>query len=311
MTCEDRAAGLLPFYATGSLDERERRAVEAHLVGCAACRTDLALWTSVNHSVRGDAPTVAPPACERALAKTSVGRGFSPGGGGFSPGAIAARSATADRAPLHVRAWALLVAQVPLVGSDIWISSAVVMAIGYALAVVVRQPSVFDGVAPLAAAGTIAAVYRPTRDPAFEMTLATPTSPRQILLARLVLVFGYNLTLGLVASLGLAAVLPSGLMGAMIAGWLAPMTFLSALALVLSLVIGAPNAMAVSFGMWVLRGMSAGHVQFQGGEFLRSAAALYQQAWHQSAWLVPASAGLVAIAVWLAGRPERSLNAAA
>ncbi len=288
MTCTHKAADLLPVYAAGTASAGECREVEAHLAHCESCRTDLATWEAVGGAVSDEsaAAAMATPACERALAKV-----------------------VSRRASLVERAWTFLVAQVPLVGSDIWLASALVMAVGYVVAVLVGRQAVLDAVAPLVASGAVAAVYRPSRDAAFELVLATPTSPRQILLARLVLVFGYNLALALAASLALAAALPHSVLGAIIAGWLAPMTFLSALALVLSLAIGAGNAMAVAFGLWLLRGFPAAHPQFPGADAARAIAAAYRHAWHESAWLMVLAAVLVAVALWLAGKSERPLAA--
>lgn len=42
MTCDARAAELLPFYWNGSLEPAERAEVERHLADCATCRTALA-----------------------------------------------------------------------------------------------------------------------------------------------------------------------------------------------------------------------------------------------------------------------------
>jgi anti-sigma factor RsiW len=49
---------LLPWYATGHLDEDQRLAVEAHLQGCAACRQDLQ-WERGLHALVGQP---SPPA---------------------------------------------------------------------------------------------------------------------------------------------------------------------------------------------------------------------------------------------------------
>ena len=53
------------------------------------------------------------------------------------------------------------------------------------------------------AAACVSFIYGPENDLAYELALSTPTSPRTILLARLALVFGYNLGLVPIATLGL------------------------------------------------------------------------------------------------------------
>jgi hypothetical protein len=83
------------------------------------------------------------------------------------------------------------------------------------------------------------------------MALATPTSPWQILVARLALVFGYNLVLALAASLALLPVLPGSLLGSLILGWLGPMTFLSAVALAFSFWLGNDGTIAVTYPAWI------------------------------------------------------------
>jgi anti-sigma factor RsiW len=60
MTCND-SAGLVGRYADDELDERERRALDAHLAACAACRSALAEQLDVLNVLRA-APEVAVPA---------------------------------------------------------------------------------------------------------------------------------------------------------------------------------------------------------------------------------------------------------
>jgi hypothetical protein len=161
--------------------------------------------------------------------------------------------------------------------------------------------------APLVTAASLAVLYGPEHDPAAELTLSTPTSPWKILLARVTLVFGYNLVLGVAVSLLLQAFIPVNLNG-LILSWLAPMTFLSALALVLSLWIGTANALLVAYAGWLAQfipflmrpmGLVGWFARFGEG---------YVQFWQSPAILLTAAVLLFAAALWSAHFPERSLR---
>jgi len=52
------AEELLPWYATGQLDEADRVRVEEHLSSCARCRDELTFERRIVHDVRGAAPEV-------------------------------------------------------------------------------------------------------------------------------------------------------------------------------------------------------------------------------------------------------------
>jgi anti-sigma factor RsiW len=54
----DAAEELLPWYATGQLDEPERIRVEEHLSSCSGCREQLAVERRLIHEFRGQAPEV-------------------------------------------------------------------------------------------------------------------------------------------------------------------------------------------------------------------------------------------------------------
>src|SRR5437763_12902748 len=52
------AEELLPWYATGQLNEADRVRVEEHLSSCARCRDELTFERRIVHDVRGSAPEV-------------------------------------------------------------------------------------------------------------------------------------------------------------------------------------------------------------------------------------------------------------
>ncbi len=139
MSC--KFAELLPQYAAGTLDEASSRAVAGHLDSCLECREELALWRQVGAAIR--AAHAADPMPSPAL----VGRALT--------------RVRRARPSLAARAWALLVAQVPLVRREIWPASALVMAIGTLVAALLgdqRGWTVVQALAPIvAAAGLLGA----------------------------------------------------------------------------------------------------------------------------------------------------------
>ena len=291
MSCDNRVQELLPLYAAGTLDPAQRRQVDAHLATCAECRGELALWQGIGAAVTAeDRALPAPPMAlvDRALAR-----------------------ARNSRPNIVLRAWALLRAQAPLVRREIWLTSALVMALGYLVTLVGSRDNPTTGVievlAPLIAAAGVAMIYGPENDPGLELALATPTSPRQVLLARLALVFSYDLALAVAASLGVILIMPAAPLMTLVLGWLGPMAFLSALALVLSLCIGAGNAVTVAMILW-LGGRLAASPQLAspGGltPALVAAAQAYALAWQSPALLLGLTGALLLAALWLAGRQE-------
>ncbi len=292
MSDHDLLNELLPLYAAGQLDEPRRRRVAAHLADCPECQADLELWRSVSVAIRAADQRLEAPT---GLAQKTLQRVRQP-----------------RRPNLLLRAWQMLRAQARLVQGELWPASAAIIAIGYFLAVMADNAGVIRALSPMVASACIAVIFRSENDPAVELELACPTSPRQILLARLALVFGYNFLLSLAASLALLPVLPAlkvGPLDVLVLGWLGPMAFLSSAALLLSLLIGASNALTVAYLAWLLQFVNQGlvrtnlHVQAE----INTALAWYQQLWQQPVVLVGLSLVLLVGALFLAGRSERSL----
>jgi hypothetical protein len=281
---------LLPLYAASQLQGEERGKIENHLSSCQQCQDELRLWKAVAVEIDiADRSLNAPPA----LANQALER-------------IHKRSGLA-LALQH--AWQLLRTQALLVQSEMWPASAMVMAMGVIVAMVSDKAGVIFFLAPLVAASTLALLYGPENDPALELSLSTPTSPWKILLARLSVVSGYNLLLTLAATLMLLYIIPPGMLGAIILGWLGPLTFLSALALLLSIWLSTSSAIAIAYSLWLLQ-----YIPFRAlGPWINSTAwapiiTAYQQFWHNPWLLLPLAMLVTGLALWSANRTTSRLT---
>jgi len=281
---------LLPLYAAGQLSEAERADLAAHLITCTACRADLELWQGVAREIRTtDRLLTAPPdLAERAL-----------------------KQAEPHSRPwlACLRAWELLRAQTFVVQREMWPATAAVMALGVIVAVLSGHTEFVYFVAPMAAAASLAMLTGQENDPAYELTIATPTSPWKILLARLSIVSAYNLLLALAAILALLLFASPGPLGALLLGLLAPMAFLSALALLLSQWMSTGNAVVIAYVLWV-----AQYVTYQSisnwvvSPTWAAVIAAYRQFWQNPILLLSFSLLILAAALWSANRPASRLN---
>ena len=296
---------LLPEYATGNLGVDQRRQVELHLSTCDECQEDFALWRLVSSEIQAQNRLLKSPVdlTERVISSSqrSIHTTFSP-----------LKQAANFRQRL-THAWLLLQSQAPLVRREIWPASAAVLLIGFAVTILSGQWGFLSAIAPLVAAGAIAALYGTENDPAFELTLATPTSQRQILMARVALVFSYNLVLALIANLALIPFNPGLVPGVLILEWLGPMAFLSGAALLLSLWVGTSSAVTITYLAW-LGQLIAQKVLHNPGVIgiptpvLFEVLAGYLNLWANPALLLPLGLLLFVVALWRAGRYEVNLG---
>ena len=284
MNEHERYSELLPFYAAGTLNEEQARAVEKHLSNCTHCQEDLALWRAVAVEITTTSCTALPPisAVQRSLKQLRSQQSLP-----F----------------LFQCTWQLIRIQAPLVRREIWLASALVIALGVISALIIEKAAFLQALAPLVAAACMALLYGPENDPALELTLSVPTSPWQVLLARMVLVFGYNLALTIIAGLGLMALLPGEVLSSLALNWLAPMAFLSALSLMLSMVFGTGNAIAVSYLAWMLRWTwGIENLPFQPADFFITFFDTYIRFWENPLLLLVLAVILSALGLWLAGK---------
>ncbi len=275
----------LILYVADQLDEPERGRFEEHLSSCAECQADLQLWRAVRQEVVGSQPTAAAPAH---LAEQALDRVHHP---------------TTPRSALR-RVFQLLRSQALLVQREMWPASAAVMALGAAVAVVSRHAEFIYFITPLVAAASLSFLFRPEHDPAHELLLAAPTSAWKLLLSRLAIVSAYDLLLAFAALSVLMLAFPPGLLGTLAVGLLAPMAFLSALALLLSLWIGTGQAIAITYSLWLIQYATYQLV----GTWMRSPAwtvvvHAYQVFWQRPALLLALSVPLLLLALRSANRP--------
>lgn len=273
---------LLPFYVSGALEPADRKRVGAHLEQCATCQEEVLFWGEVAQVVQeADAavplPSLRVPEPETArVAPTGLGH--------------------------HLRrAFQILWAQVLVLDRRLWLASALAVGAGLVLAIAGYQDASdrwVEMVSPLVAALGIAFMEHPRQDPAWELVLASPLSPRTLILARAALIFGFNLVVAMMVTLALGGS-PWGLLERVVFEWLAPMTCLSALALLLAVVQGPEVGASVAFLLWGVAQRWIGltiPIWPQLADALRAAIT--------GPWAWATGAALLGAALWLAGREE-------
>jgi hypothetical protein len=252
MRCTDPIQDLLPWHVKDMLETQERKRVEKHLLECAVCRNHQAAYRQFIQALMSRRPEGTPPSADTLLARLShpIHRDRL---------SIADLKAKAN----HCWPWLLLCSQERVVRREIWTASALVMILGVLVTFAVHGPhSSISGLpfvllSPIIAAIGVAFLYGSAVDPALEIELATPTSTRLILLARLSLIFGFDLGMGLIGSVALAGLLPEISLWPLVMTWLAPMAFLSALAFLLTVLSSNPGiAVLVSLVLWAVQNLT-------------------------------------------------------
>ena len=223
---------LLPFYLAGTLDEQQAAAVKVHLETCPICAKDLVFWQEVEGAVQAEITPMKVPqhVLENALSAIRVKE---------------------ERPNLMTLSWQILKAQIPMFAKEIWPTSLLILLIGFVITILVDRAGFLFAIAPLVSVAGLSFIYSKDYDPAFELVLSTPVSQIQLLLARSGLVFGFNLIAVGLLGLGLSLHFSREVIWPLLQGWLAPMTFLSALALCLSVFTKPGNAIFVTYGLWL------------------------------------------------------------
>ncbi|MGE5377857.1 MAG: anti-sigma factor family protein [Bacteroidota bacterium] len=275
----------LVLYAAGQLEGSERAEFEAHLAGCTDCQEDLKIWMAVSDEIVISASTASAPLHLSDSALDAIHRPSKP-------------------AQVFHRAGQLLRAQAFLVQREMFPATAAVMALGVIVALLSKHVEFMYFIAPMVAAASFTVLFGTEQDPAYELILSTSTSPWKVLLARVSLISAYNLLLVLGTAFLLLFFIPPDVLGLLIFGWLAPMAFLSALALLLSLWMGTGNAIIITYILWV-----AQYIPYKAvGTWVLSPAwssliSAYQQFWHSPLFMLLLSIPLFVIALLSTNRP--------
>jgi hypothetical protein len=212
------------------------------------------------------------------------------------------------------QSWPLQVlwAQVRVVRGAIWWASVLVMLIGTLVTLGTYGQNAntllpLAVIAPIVTACGVALLYDGETEQMLELENATRVGGVLLLLARLALVFGANLLLALAGSVLLALTHADLSLWPLVMSWLAPMTFLSALAFFLSVASIEPLIGAsFSLGLWVV------HLSLttQAGDnlllSLLSLPGLRVAESRPALFLV--SALLVIVALWMMGQSEHRIG---
>lgn len=240
-------AALLPAYLNGTLAARDDERVRRHLAGCEPCRMELTSWEAfrdVARNATAATPAPSPAIFTRILAEIDV-----------SPAptvVIAPHSARPAMLREAAILWHILLRQPRLIHRGIWVASTIAMIFTtiYAAALwTLNEPNMLVIFLPAIAAGGMAFLYGPEANPALELELATPTSPRVTLLCRVALLLGYDLALA-VGATTIVALMHGQSPGTLITTWLGPLALLSAGSLLMSLVFGPIIAATGAFAVW-------------------------------------------------------------
>lgn len=275
------------LYAANQLDENERLDFEKHIAGCEDCQADLKLWALVADEITASDSLVVAPAH---LAESTLEMIHQP------PALTRAFHKTIN----------LLRAQFLLIQNELWIGSAMLMLMFTTMALLINQVEIMYVFVPMLAAGSVSLIYGREHDTALELTLATPTSAWKILLARLTLVSAYNFLLMFCAGFILLLIAPPQLIVEAVLGWAAPILFLSALALLLSLWVGSSNAIFISYSLWLAQYASllTFHQWFTS---LLPWLNEYKRFWQNPTLLFQIAFVLIVVALWSASRLKVSL----
>jgi len=222
---------LLSGYVRGEIDESASMALEAHVIGCAVCRTALGRLADPGRLEQGK---------EALLAAVNA-----PRRGPLE--ALLIRVGVAEET-------ARLVAATPSLGAS-WFA-AVAMALGFAVVAAHQSRNgllVFLVIAPLLPVVGVAAAYGPGVDPTYEIGLAAPLSSFRLLLLRAAAVLTATTVLAGLAGLALPAfgwtaatwLLP-------VLGWLLPALGLTLASVALSTAISPVHAARLVTLAWLV-----------------------------------------------------------
>jgi Predicted transmembrane transcriptional regulator (anti-sigma factor) len=291
---------LLPAYLTGTLDDPDRERVKNHLQHCEACQRELTDWKALQATtsrVLADVPLPSLAVMDQVWAQIDA--------------ETLARTAW-HRSLLHriQHFWLVLSRQVPLLHKSIWFASPLIIALACLFVIFARTGNIpvrsastlISLCTAVIAASGMAFIYSGEHDEGLEITLTTPTSIRLVLVSRSLLVIGYNILLGTIAS-AIVAIIYGGSIAHIIQMWLGPVLFLSSLSLVFSFFIGSTFAM---FGTLIVELSQAISFNTQQGLIMLqfNHSALWQTNW----WMLTLAVILITFAIIYAPRKKLSMH---
>ncbi|HLZ80184.1 MAG TPA: zf-HC2 domain-containing protein [Ktedonobacteraceae bacterium] len=244
----DHVADLLPAYINQTLDPVDNARVHSHLLTCALCRDELALWQGIAELTTRFALATEPATVPSLALLDRIWTEVE---------APAAQKSSVLHALSRklVLMWQLARVQVLLLPRGSWIALPLGIVLGFLLLSVSDGgrylPTMLGFVAPLVTAAAVGFIYSRENDPGLEVTLATPTSPRLVLLSRLVLVLGYNFSLALVVTLFIA-LLQGGNLALVVSLWMGPMLLLTGFSLLLSLTVSTMSGVGSAISLWCI-----------------------------------------------------------
>jgi Putative zinc-finger len=285
---------LLPAYVNGRLEPQETRRVQEHLLRCAECRAELAIWEAIQDGARFAAVSTPLPSAailEQALATIDAQT------------ARVGWQQIAQGRLTHL--WLVLTRQVAVIHKSIWYVTPLVILFGCLLALIEPEEAAFKVhsaqlilslfITVVGAAG-VAFIYGAEHDAGFELTLATPTSTRTVMLCRMALALSYNIALAALASALVTFVL-GGNFWDVIRLWLGPLILLTSVSLLLSLTIGSVVALVASL---LLEAIQAIALNFEQG--MVSLQWSHSSAWQTNPWVLLLAVALLLVATFYAPR---------
>lgn len=257
---------LLPAYVNGRLNPAETRRMQEHLAHCTVCQAELVTWQAIQEAAQFSvAATPLPSASVLAQALTQIDAQAQTKDVGW-------RQAI-QRTLTHF--WLVLSRQVPVIHKSIWYVTPLVILFGCILALFgpgqeiigLRSAEMILSlfITVVGAAG-VAFIFGAEHDAGFELTLATPTSMRTVMLSRVALVLGYNMALAALAS-ALITLVHGGNLWDVVQLWLGPLVLLTSVSLLLSLTLGSLFALVASLLLEIIQAIGVnveqGMVAFQ------------------------------------------------
>jgi len=157
------------------------------------------------------------------------------------------------RAPVLVQLAAAR-AQLVIFPVGFWFVSALVLAVGVGLIALGLDPSrslIFDLIGPLLAYVGMESAFSAAGGRVLELELATPISPRQLAVARLVVMLGYEIAVGAGLTLALWLV-DGGALLSLLTTWLMPLFLATGLTLILAARLPVNRAATIVYAIWTL-----------------------------------------------------------